>query len=119
MSVERRYSKRLPVNFPVQVRYRQLRPFPGRASNLSLEGAHLNTQNLKIPTGTLVGLEFEAYGRQWSIAALVVQLGSSGMGVMFQEPQPDLYQVFSQPGARTPIPAAAGLSAKARWSAKP
>jgi hypothetical protein len=107
------------VNFPVQVRYRQLRPFPGRASNLSLEGAYLNTQKLKIPTGTLVDLDFQAYGWQWSIAALVVQVSSGGMGVMFREPQPALYQVFSQPGTRTPILSAAGGAAKARWTAKP
>ena len=118
MSVERRYSKRLPVNFPVQVHYRELRPFPGRASNLSLEGAYLKTQNLNIPSGTLVDLEFQAYGRQWIIPALVVQVGSGGLGVMFREPQPSLYQVFSQPGARPPIVSATARQVKARWSAK-
>jgi len=119
MSVERRYSKRLPVNFPVDVCYRELRPFPARASNLSLEGAHLNAQNLNIPSGTLVDLQFRAYGREWNIPALVVQVSSGGLGVMFRDPQPALYQVFSQPGTRTPLLAAAGRATKAGWSAKP
>jgi len=118
MSVERRYSKRLPVNFPALVRYREFRPFPGRASNLSIEGAYLETETLKIPTGTLVGLEFLVYGRQWRVAALVVQRGSNGLGLMFRDAQPDLYQAFSQPGARTRVMSAPprmvepGLAAK-------
>jgi hypothetical protein len=96
MSVERRYSKRLPVNFPAQVRYRELRPFPGRASNLSMEGVYLEAENLGVPTGTMVELGFLAYDREWRIPALVVQAGSQGMRMMFREPQPDLYRAFTE-----------------------
>ena len=118
MSVERRYSKRLPVNFPALVRYREFRPFPGRASNLSLEGAYLETQNLSVPTGTLVALEFLVHGRQWRVAALVVQQGSNGFGLMFRDAQPDLYQAFSQSGNRTLIVGAVPRMVKSGLAAK-
>lgn len=118
MSVERRYSKRLPVNFPAQIHYRQLRPFPGRARNVSAEGACIETHNLNIPTGTLVDLEFLAHGRHWRIAALVVQVDSHGIGLMFREPQSDLYGAFSQPHTHTQI-GAPSSPAKSRLSAKP
>ena len=118
MSVERRYSKRLPVNFPALVRYREYRPFAGRACNLSLEGAYLEAQALNIPTGTLVDLEFLVHGRQWRLAALVVQLDPNGLGLMFRDSQPDLYQVFSQPASRTMRVATTPRSVKSGWAAK-
>jgi len=92
MVVERRYSKRCAVHFPVAIRYREGRPFPAKARDLSLEGMFLEVGSLILPRGTLVDLEFSTAGRSWRIAVLVVHMGARGIGVMFREPQPELYR---------------------------
>jgi len=93
MTVERRYSNRHPVDFEVEIRYRRRRFPSGRALNLSQEGIFLETRNLTLPRGTMLDLEIRRWGREWLIPAIVVHGNSRGVGLMFREAQPDLYDL--------------------------
>jgi hypothetical protein len=91
MSVERRYSKRLEVEFDLSVGYRGRR-FPiATARDLSPDGMFIRIAGITLPSGTLVDVEFERRGRHWLIPAIVVHLHPKGIGVMFREPEFSLY----------------------------
>lgn len=95
MSVERRYSKRYPIDLQVHILYRRRRFSNARAWNLSEQGMYLDVQAVTLPTGTLVELEFHCLGREWLIPAIVVHhQGSGGIGVMFRDPQRELYRAL-------------------------
>jgi len=98
MSRERRLSNRQPADIRVQIRYRRRRFLGARGRDLSVQGMYLEVRNLTLPAGTRIELEFEALGRPWLIPAVVVHCNGSGIGVMFQEPQPGLYQGKPEPG---------------------
>ena len=83
MTVERRYSRRHPVEFELTLRYRQRR-FPiVLACNLSTDGMYVKIDNLTLPTGTLVEVEFDRWDREWLIPAVVVHGEARGVGLMF------------------------------------
>ncbi|MCU0834875.1 MAG: PilZ domain-containing protein [Chromatiaceae bacterium] len=102
MSVERRYSARYPVDLPVDIRYRKRRFYSARACNLSTDGMYLQVQALTLPTGTLVELELVCEGSGWLVPAVVVHHDASGVGVMFRDPQPELFQALTHPRAQVP-----------------
>ena len=99
MSVERRYSKRYPMDGDVYIRYRKQRAFPAKAVNCSMQGIYLKTQNLTLLTGALVELEIFRGGKLWEVMGIVTHAEDEGVGVMFWHPQPGLYQsvVAKQP----------------------
>ncbi|MEJ2404873.1 MAG: PilZ domain-containing protein [Candidatus Thiodiazotropha sp.] len=101
MSVEKRYSKRYPMDGDVYIRYRKQRLMPATAVNCSMQGVFLSTESLTMLTGALVELELFRGGRQWSIMGVVTHVQSEGIGVMFWKPQPELYDwVVNQNGVR-------------------
>jgi hypothetical protein len=104
MSVERRYSKRLPVGFEVSLGYRGRRLPAATARNLGVDGAFVSLEGIiTLPTGTLVQLELHRHGRDWHLPAIVVHAGSDGIGLMFREPQPVLYRAeLDSPATRRP-----------------
>ncbi|AGA89471.1 PilZ domain-containing protein [Thioflavicoccus mobilis 8321] len=92
MSVERRYSTRFPVDLRVHILYRRRRFSYARARNLSEQGMYLDVQAVTLPSGTLVDLELQCLGKIWLIPAIVVHHQGGGIGVMFRDPQPELYR---------------------------
>jgi hypothetical protein len=49
-------------------------------------------QALTLPTGTPIELELSCLGREWLIPAVVIHGDNAGIGVMFREPQTELFQ---------------------------
>jgi hypothetical protein len=96
MTAERRYSARHPIALRVQILYGRRQFYTARARDLSIQGMSLTVQNLTLPPGTLVELEMDCLGREWLVEALVVYRHGSGLGVMFREPQPVLYQGLTE-----------------------
>ena len=92
MPVEKRYSKRYPMDGDVYIRYRKQRLFPAKAVNCSVLGIFLRTESLTMLTGALVELEIYRGGRQWSIMGVVTHTQHDGVGVMFWKPQSELYE---------------------------
>ena len=92
MTAERRYSARQPIDLRVEVLYGRRRFNGARARNLSNQGMFLTLPKVTLPAGTPVTLELSCFGREWLIAAVVVHRRLEGVGVMFREPQPALYQ---------------------------
>ena len=112
MTVERRLSVRHPVEFDVTMRYRQRRFPVARARDLSPDGIYLQTAKLTLPTGTLIEIELDRWGRQWLIPAMVVHGDAQGFGLMFRRPQPELYR-YETAALTAPCPPAAGPKATA------
>jgi len=92
MSVERRYSKRYPVDGDVYIRYRKQRVFPAKAVNCSVQGIYLKTESLTLVTGGLVELEVFFKGCLWEVMGIVSHSQPDGIGVMFWKPQPEFYE---------------------------
>ncbi len=90
MSVNRRYSKRHPVNFLLYIHYREKRIFQARAKNLCVDGMFIQTDSLTLPKDNLVELEFSLSDLNWQVTAFVVHRVQGGFGVMFRKPQPAL-----------------------------
>jgi hypothetical protein len=101
MSVERRYTQRVPVNLPVRVNYREQARISARARNVSAEGMYLSGEGPQMPSGILVSLQLAAGGRDWQIEALVVHSDSPGIGLLFVETQQHLYSEIA--AARGPL----------------
>ena len=95
MSVEKRYSKRFPLDCEVYIRYRKQRAFPARAEDCSLYGMYLRTENLTLLSGAMVELDIFLNGQNWQIVGLVTHTRKNGLGVMFWEPQPEFYKVVT------------------------
>jgi len=111
MPVERRYAARHPVDLPVYIRYRKRRFLAARARELSTAGMTLAVQSLTLPAGTPVQLELRGLGRTWLLNAVVIDGDNSGIGVMFRDPQPELFLGLTQP-AVSPPPVAAGAGSE-------
>ncbi|ODB98767.1 hypothetical protein A3197_15225 [Candidatus Thiodiazotropha endoloripes] len=92
MPVEKRYSKRYPMDGEVYIRYRKQRLIPAKAVNCSMQGIYLRTESLTMLTGALVELELFRGGRQCSIMGVVTHTQQDGVGVMFWKPQAELYE---------------------------
>jgi hypothetical protein len=87
------------------VRYRNRRFYCAVALDLSTDGMYLEVQNVTLPTGTLVELEFDTPGRSWLIPAIVVHHHNCGIGLMFRDRQTDLFQeLVIQGSAHQPLP---------------
>jgi hypothetical protein len=106
MTLERRRSGRYPVEFEIVMRYRQRRFPVAQARDLSPEGIYVRTSNLILPTGTLIELELDRWGRLWLIPAIVVHRDTSGVRLMFRTPQPELfrYETAAWAATRPPVP---------------
>ncbi len=96
MTVERRYSKRYPVDFRVKYRYRDLGPCASQALDLSLQGMLLATESTSPPAGVFVEITFSLAGYSWKIPAVVTRSTPGRMGVMFREAQPVLYRTTTK-----------------------
>lgn len=92
MAVERRYSKRYPMDGDIYIRYRKQRAFPAKAANCSMQGIYLKTESLTLLTGALVELEIFRGGRLYEVMGIVTHTQPDGIGVMFWKPQPELYE---------------------------
>jgi len=92
MSVERRYSKRYPMDGDIFIRYRKQRAFPAKAVNCSMQGIYLKTESLTLLTGALVELEIFRAGQLWEVMGVVTHTQADGIGIMFWKPQPSLYE---------------------------
>ena len=104
MTVERRYSARHSIDLKVHVRYRNRRFYCADACNVSTDGMYLKVQNVTLPTGTLVELEFDTQGKSWLIPAIVIHHHGAGIGVMFRDSQPELFRGLTdqRPSAMPP-----------------
>ena len=91
MTVERRYSDRLTVEFDVQIRYRGRRCPIAHARNISQDGMYVRTNHLTLPRGNMLELQLRRWGREWLIPAIVVHDDTRGVGLMFRETQSELY----------------------------
>jgi hypothetical protein len=97
MSVERRCAARQAVELRVQIRYRRRRFLSALARDISPEGMYLAVRNLTLPSGTLIELELECSGEARIVPAVVVHHSGAGVGVMFRDPQPELFRELLQP----------------------
>ncbi len=89
---ERRYCARHRLELPVYIRYHK-RPFlTATARSISAGGMFLSVKALTLPTGTPIELELRALGKRWLLPAIVIHGDNSGIGVMFQSPQTELFQ---------------------------
>jgi hypothetical protein len=104
MTLERRRSARQPVDFEVVMRYRQRRFPPARARDLSPEGIYVQTSKLTLPTGTLIEIELDRWGRQWLIPATVVYGDTNGFRLMFHASQSELYRYETATLTATRLP---------------
>jgi len=93
----------------VQILYHGRRFLGATGNNLSNQGMYLDVQHLTLPVGTLVELELDWLGERRQIEAIVVHRNSRGIGVMFREPQPQMYQALTQDAAAIPPPPAVGV----------
>jgi hypothetical protein len=118
MTIERRYCARHPIDLPVSIRYRKRRFICARGCNLSDQGMFLEVRNLTLPTGVLVELELECLGTEWLIPAIVIHHRGSGIGVMFRDRQPVLYQGLTRDSAPLPPPPQAAGATDRRSSAR-
>ncbi|NBC49078.1 MAG: PilZ domain-containing protein [Gammaproteobacteria bacterium] len=116
MTGERRYGARHPLDLPVYIRYHK-RPFLGAtACNLSIGGMFLSVQALTLPNGTPIELELRCAGKRWLLPAIVTYGDNSGIGVMFQEPQPALFhELIEHRNAELPPPLAGALGDSLRF----
>ena len=78
------------------MRYRQRRFPAARARDLSANGIYAQIASLTLPVGTLIEIELEQWGREWSIPAVVAHGGARGVGLMFRTPQPDLIRYATE-----------------------
>lgn len=106
--LERRYSARHPIDLKVQVIYHGRRFLGAQGRNLSNQGLYLEVRHVTLPIGTLVELELECLGKEWLVEAVVVHRRRTGVGLMFREPQPELYQGLSQQEPTMPPPQTLG-----------
>jgi hypothetical protein len=110
MKADRRYNTRQHLDTPVYIRYRKRRFQGARARAVSVGGMFLEVRALTLPIGTHVELEFTRLGHAWRVPAIVVHRNHDGIGVMFNDQQPDLFrQLLDNPPAILP-PTAAGRS---------
>lgn len=91
MTVERRYSDRLTVEFDVEIRYRGRRVPIAHARNISQDGMYVRINHLTLPRGNMLELQLRRWGREWLILAIVVHDDTRGVGLMFRETQSELY----------------------------
>jgi hypothetical protein len=115
MSEERRYAARHRLQLPVYIRYGR-RPFLGAcARDLSVGGMFLSVHSLTLPAGTPIELELACLGRDWLIPAVVVHGDNTGIGVMFREPQTELFRGLMQAAdALPPVSPTAGAATDSR-----
>ncbi|HEB94804.1 MAG TPA: PilZ domain-containing protein [Sedimenticola thiotaurini] len=113
MMIEKRYQPRMDTRIEAEIRYRE-RSFPAMVTDLSSGGLRLRTRSLQIPRGNMVEIRFRHGGKEWQLRGLVVeQPGNSEVCVMFQEPQPALFEQVS----RMPASVIPGHSAGPRKAA--
>jgi hypothetical protein len=117
MNLERRYSKRYPMQGDVYIRYRKQRAFHAQAADCSLYGIRLNADNLTLVTGSVVELEFFYQGSQWLITGLVVYSRANEIGLTFWKTQRELYLAVMSRSSGTACPTAPAISGSL-WDGK-
>ncbi len=101
MMIEKRYQARTDTRIEAEIRYRN-RSFPATVTDISSGGLGLQTRNLQIPRGNMVGIHFRLGDTQWRLRGLIVERAGDRLSVMFPEPQPELAR---QAAIHAPIPA--------------
>lgn len=102
MAMEHRCGTRAAADFEVEVRLRRHRYFPAQARNVCASGMFLALQGATIPPYTLTELSFSIGETPFNLEAMVVHQQPGGIGVLFRDPQPSLYQAANT-GAQ-PVP---------------
>jgi hypothetical protein len=66
---------------------------------------YVQTGNLTLPTGMMVEIELDRWGREWLISAVVVHGDVRGVGLMFRNPVRELYRLETAASAnpRPPV----------------
>ena len=100
MASEHRYSTPPDLDFAVRIVLHRRRVFGTLGRGLSEQAMNLEVRNLTLPTGTPVALELECQGKEWRVDALVAHRDGNRLGVLFREPQPELYRALTQGDAR-------------------
>ncbi len=104
MMIEKRYQPRMGTRVRAEIRHRG-RSFSALVTDLSSGGLRLRTRSLQIPRGNMVEIRFRYGGEEWQLRGLVVeQPGNGEVCVMFQEPQPALFDLVSHTPPPTPEP---------------
>jgi hypothetical protein len=83
-----RGEHRHPVDFDVYIRFRNSRPFPARARDLSAGGMGLAAESVTLPPYTIVELQFHLRETHYQVQAMVVHTAPGNLSVVFREPQP-------------------------------
>jgi hypothetical protein len=115
--MEHRCGLRAETEFEVEVRLRRHRYFPAQARNVCASGMFLDLQGATIPPYTLTELHFSIGDVPFNLEAMVVHQQPGGIGVMFRDPRPEVYQAAStseRPGLGDAIGAPALGSASAK-----
>jgi len=75
-----------------------------KASNISCDGIYVRGSNLILSAGSLVALEIKALRQNWRITGCVVHQTGEGLGILFRDPQPELFDLLTNtpPSLSTP-----------------
>jgi hypothetical protein len=92
--MEHRRGQRLPCDISAVVAYRSLGLVSGKARNISADGMYLDSGPIVVPKNSLVSVHFRLDGLdgrdRFEADAMVVWVGAGGMGLMFNDPSPEL-----------------------------
>jgi len=87
--MEKRWSRRTPINLDVALRYDGLGMLRGRARDLSLEGMFIDTGRVALPDYAVVEINFAVSEgetrRVHAVHAVVVRTSRGGVGTMFRQ----------------------------------
>lgn len=86
-----------PLNLDIDIRYRNLRPFPARARRIWINGIALEVRGVTLPAGTAVELHFDVEGRPYQLPAVVAESRPGTLILHFDTPQRDLWQRTAAP----------------------
>ncbi|EGV51270.1 PilZ domain-containing protein [endosymbiont of Riftia pachyptila] len=95
MTIEKRYNRRIPITFDVQIIHRN-RCITAQANGTSSTGISLRDKALTIPTGRFIEMSFNLGAHQWQVFGLVIWSTPEQIGIMFQFPQPELFETVFQ-----------------------
>jgi hypothetical protein len=85
---------RFPVATHVELWFNDRPLFICLGRNLSVEGMLLEVTDTILPIGDQIMLQLHTKNRVWSIPSKVVHSNANCMGIMFLEPQSELYRFY-------------------------
>ena len=92
MTIEKRLSSRIDVNLKMRVLRRGDEVTSGVIQDLNIDGMAMRLDGEPLTRGSMVEAVFESTGRTWCLPALVIHSNGSYCGVMFADPQRELYE---------------------------